>query len=117
MSYVVHNFDKIGLDVCVSMRRNHIFLLVAAILIAILFFAFIALKLFASGSFLQVVEDCFGVVKSKVYFTNRDVFVSPTLNTRSNQFIEWPSLNKIKNRFFKSLNPKLVNRTINLTQG
>jgi hypothetical protein len=62
----------------------------------------IALRFFASGSFLQVVGDSLGLDKSTVSQTVRDV--SMALNRRRNQFIKWPSLNneieKIKNNFF-----------------
>ena len=62
----------------------------------------VALRFFASGSFLQVVGDSLGVDKSTVSRTVRDV--SLALNKRRNQFIKWPSLNneieKMKNNFF-----------------
>ena len=53
----------------------------------------IALRSFASGSFLQVVGDSFGVDKSTVSQTVRDL--SLALNRRRNQFMKWPSLNEI----------------------
>ena len=61
----------------------------------------IALRFFASGSFLQVVGDSLGVDKSTVSRSVRDV--SLALNRRQNQFIKWPSVNeieKIKDSFF-----------------
>ena len=61
----------------------------------------IALRFFASGSFLQVIGDSLGVDKSTVSRTVRDV--SLALNRRRNQFIKWPSLNnEIDKIFFAS---------------
>ncbi len=61
----------------------------------------IALRFFASGSFLQVIGDSLGVDKSTVSRVVRDV--SLALNRRRDQFIKWSSNNdadKIKNNFF-----------------
>lgn len=61
----------------------------------------IALRFFASGSFLQVIGDSLGVDKSTVSRTVRDVSVA--LNRRQHQFIKWPSndeFDRIKNNFF-----------------
>ena len=61
----------------------------------------IALRFFASGSFLQVIGDSLGVDKSTVSRTVRDVSVAH--NRRQHQFIKWPSsdeFDRIKNHFF-----------------
>ena len=61
----------------------------------------IALRFFASGSFLQVIGDSFGVDKSTVSRVVRDV--SLALNRKRHQFIKWPSndeVDKNKNNFF-----------------
>ena len=61
----------------------------------------IALRFFASGSFLQVIGDSFGVDKSTVSRVVRDV--SHALNRRRHQFIKWPSNDQAdinKNNFF-----------------
>ena len=49
----------------------------------------IALRFFASGSFLQVIGDTFGVDKSTVSRVVRDVCLSIT--NKQEQFIRWPS--------------------------
>ena len=61
----------------------------------------IALRFFASGCFLQVIGDNFGVDKSTVSRVVRDV--SLALNRKRHQFIKWPSndeVDKNKNNFF-----------------
>lgn len=61
----------------------------------------IALRFFATGSFLQVIGDTFGVDKSTVSRVVRDV--SLALNRMQHRFIKWPSneeVNLIKNNFF-----------------
>ena len=61
----------------------------------------IALRFFASGSFLQVIGDTFGADKSTVSRVVRDV--SLALCRRQRQFIKWPSneeIDSIKAGFF-----------------
>lgn len=61
----------------------------------------IALRFFASGSFLQVIGDTFGVDKSTVSRVVIDV--STALTGRQQQFIKWPSNDEIaiiKHQFF-----------------
>ena len=61
----------------------------------------IALRFFASDSFLQVIGDSLGVEKSTVSQVMKDV--SLALNRRRHQFIKWPSNDKVdknKNNFF-----------------
>ena len=60
-----------------------------------------ALRFFATGSFLQVIGDTFGVHKSTVSRVMRAV--SLALNRRFSQFIKWPTNDEvdiIKNNFF-----------------
>ncbi|XP_028415792.1 putative nuclease HARBI1 [Dendronephthya gigantea] len=61
----------------------------------------IALRFYATGSFLQVVGDTFGVDKGTVSRVVRDV--SLALNRRQQEFIKWPTnveIADIKNNFF-----------------
>lgn len=62
----------------------------------------IALRFYASGSFLQVIGDTFGVDKATV---SRVVFsVTQALITHRDEFIKWPSneeLQEVKNAFFQ----------------
>ncbi|XP_028395313.1 putative nuclease HARBI1 [Dendronephthya gigantea] len=65
----------------------------------------IALRFFASGSFLQVIGDTFGVDKSTVSRVVRDVCLA--LSNKREQFIRWPSnqeKEKIKNGFYDMAN-------------
>jgi hypothetical protein len=62
----------------------------------------IALRLFASGSFLQVIGNTFGVDKSTVSRVVRDVCIA--LSNKREQLIQWPSNKKkeaIKNEFYE----------------
>ena len=62
----------------------------------------IALRFFASGSFLQVIGDTFGVDKSTVSRVIREV--SLALSNKREQFIRWPSNQEkeaIKNEFYE----------------
>ncbi|XP_031558424.1 putative nuclease HARBI1, partial [Actinia tenebrosa] len=75
-------------------KRNHALCPIDQVLIA--------LRFYASGSFLQVIGDTVGVDKATV---SRVVFsVTQALIARRDQFIKWPSnqeIQEIKNAFFQ----------------
>ena len=81
-------------DISRITRRNHALPPLHQVLIA--------LRFYASGSFLQVIGDTFGVGKSTVSRVVTDV--SRALIAKQPQFIKWPSTNdectKIKNAFY-----------------
>ena len=62
----------------------------------------VALRFFASGSFLQVIGDTVGLPKSTVSRTIRDV--SAALISKRNEFIHWPTtvdeIQRVKEGFF-----------------
>ena len=70
-------------DITRNTRRNHALQLIQQILIA--------LRFYASGSFLPVIGDTFGVDKSTVSRVVSDV--SRALATKQNVFIKWTSTN------------------------
>ena len=84
----------------------------------------IALRFYASGSFLQVIGDIFGVDKSTVFRVI--TAVSRALIVKQPRFIKWPSTNDecatIKNRFFavmlfEKFMVSQAKRTVSLTVG
>ena len=74
--------------------RNHALSLTVQVLVA--------LRFFASGSFLQVIGDIVGLPKSTVFRTMRDV--SAALIQKRNEFVHWPitadEIQRVKEGFF-----------------